>query len=234
MEDCKNYTKKTPHDQNPDLVCLLCIDILRDPKTCSECLEANFCSKCAEEALIKNPECPNYHSKWSDKSVKINPSFLRIYQNTVTKCQNKECCWEGLVTKFFEHREVCEKKPLFCNMAKYGCEWSGLQGDEKKHSEICIFKPFKQLFDRIELKLEDSQKELELTQKKLDATQKKLEESEKDIEFWKNKCSHSELGVTKLEEEINRMKESGKYVFLKILKKIIFFFRFRKIITFKI
>ena len=91
MENCKNSTKTTPYVQNPELICQLCFDILREPKTCSECLEANFCSKCAEEALIKNPECPNCHSKWSDKSVKINPLLLKFYQSTPIKCQKKEC-----------------------------------------------------------------------------------------------------------------------------------------------
>ena len=92
MENFKNSTKKTPYEINPDLVCQLCFDILREPKTCSECLEANFCSKCAEEALIKNPECPNSHSKWSNKSVKINPLLLKFYRSTSIKCQKKECC----------------------------------------------------------------------------------------------------------------------------------------------
>ena len=96
---------------------------------------------------------------------------------------------------FFERRDVCEKKTLFCDQAKYGCEWSGLQGDQEKHSEICIFR---QHFDRFENTLEESQKELEITQKK-------LEDAEKNIEFWKSKCSQSELAINELRNELTRV-----------------------------
>ena len=197
MEKFSFFTSKPLESNNLiDLICQLCKSLLKDPKSCSECMEANFCAKCAEEALIKNPECPQCHSKWSDKSIKTIPLLMRIYNQTDVKCPNKECSWEGNITLYFQHKESCEKNPVFCSFAKYGCDWSGLQGEEKEHAENCLFKPFKKYFDHID---------------------KKLEESEKNNEFWRTKHAKAEADLCETIGEKRRPR--GSLIYSKILRK---------------
>ena len=129
-------------------------------------------------------------SKLTLKVVKQTIKDKSSFSKNLSEHNNQVPKWRlflgrGSAYRFLEHKEIYEKRSLFCNLAKYG------------------FKPFEQHFDSIEHKLEDSQKELEFTKKK-------LEESDKNIEFWKNKCSQAELVLSKIEEEIIRIKESGK------------------------
>ena len=99
---------------------------------------------------------------------------MKLYNQTSIKCTNKRCQWEGFLPNYFDHKEECEKKIIFCSLLKYGCDWSGKQGEEKKHQQSCTFKPFDRFFEKMEKKIENIEEENR-------ELKSKLEEAKKDI-----------------------------------------------------
>ena len=144
----------------PEFLCCLCKKLIQEPVTCAECLDANFCLKCAEDSRQKKPLCPVCKAVWCDKSLKSNPFFIKIYDLSEIKCPNNECKWEGPLKEYFSHQEECLEKLVVCPLKMFGCAWEGNSNFYlEHHKNSCVFTPFKGYFERLECKLQELTKE---------------------------------------------------------------------------
>jgi hypothetical protein len=231
------------------LICQICNSFMKDPKCCSECLEANFCSRCAEESFKKIPKCPRCNSKWSDTSFKTNPSVIKIYNTAEINCQKEGCDWRGKITDYFKHKEMCGQNVVKCSQASYGCKWSGSQYDEDEHRKKCLFNKnsiqkdpkLEVINQNIDFRNNKRANEVDLLKKeeKFAKIEKKiktnLEGLKKDAQDGKRNLEiirkSEEIFINKFEsfkvENLNKLNELRKLAKLRILKAFIWGFLFK-------
>ena len=133
-----------------DFLCFFCKKLLREPLTCSECLSANFCSKCLEAAREKVTKCPQCNAVWSDGSFKANPMLKKLYEISEIKCPNKNCDWVGKFNAFFEHYDACVGKIIHCPSKNFGCLWEDDSKTLESHKKECLFIKLLPYFESME------------------------------------------------------------------------------------
>ena len=118
-------------------LCAFCKSLIIDPVTCSECLTANFCSKCAKTEISKQGKCPSCRSPLKNDNVAPYNFFLKRYNSEEIKCRNLGCGWHGKIVDFVNHQNNCFDN---CPLKDFGCKWRGATADlSAKHSKECQF-----------------------------------------------------------------------------------------------
>ena len=137
-------------DNLDELICPICLNILRDPKCCSSNDNSHsFCKICIEKYMEKSKNCPscrqnfeyknndkinkllyklNFKCIYNDKGCKEIISYLN-YQNHLQNCQYRECFYECQVDKYyysFNNFRKCNYKGNMKTMIDHfdNCEFS--------------------------------------------------------------------------------------------------------------
>jgi hypothetical protein len=136
QEELKNllpeYVSKENQDMGEELVCVICMNIVYDPLSCSKC-QTLFCSQCIKEWLRLKIYCPikcqNVSAQPIHKKVKDLLSKIKI------KCpRNSAGCKES---PFYENLESHLKN---CEILKFRCVYCFLSGSKTEcleHAKTC-------------------------------------------------------------------------------------------------
>lgn len=126
------------------LDCLLCENIMLNPRECNECRKG-FCSKCIEryiDQLISADYvvcCPSCSST-TFRLVDPHPLLLKQLNAITLRCENAEkgCVENVTYDQFVVHQQECDYAMVQCS--NYGCEARMLQVDFAEHVQVCEFK----------------------------------------------------------------------------------------------
>ncbi|CAK61783.1 unnamed protein product (macronuclear) [Paramecium tetraurelia] len=122
-----------PNTIDQNLLCLICQELVVDPKECSQCQNL-FCSECITQWLEKRKSCPYNCSKEIELK---NPH--RIVKNQISqievKCVNKGCDLQMQIQNIDSHLQQCEYQEKQCQFAD--CDFKDIQKQIKHHEQIC-------------------------------------------------------------------------------------------------
>ena len=143
-------------DDNEDLECAICLNVLKNPVSCSD--EKNchyFCKECIDEYLKEKNECPTCKTNFE---YKINNRLDNVLEKLNFKCffQNEGCDYIMPYTEYLNHINNCKynNSTYGCNVMKYNYtlkdfEKCGFIGDKlniENHFKLCGYNKFRCLF----------------------------------------------------------------------------------------
>ena len=121
----------------PDLLCSICHEVLRDPRTCQN-REHPFCLSCITQHLRNSHTCPECREDLTPETLK-NPRFLKnILSELKIKCDYNERGCPGYVQlgNLQNHVERCGFAPVTCR--NEGCGTVVNKRDKEIHEkELC-------------------------------------------------------------------------------------------------
>ena len=139
-----------------DLLCPICMNILKNPKCCSKNKVTHFfCKDCIDKHLEENESCPmckNYFEYETNNN--INKYLYRL----CFKCiyNNKGCNKIIRYLEYFNHINKCEYKTnIFeCQVENYNynkkifekCSFKGNNNEIEEHFKKCAFTEYKCIF----------------------------------------------------------------------------------------
>lgn len=108
-------------------ICVICEEILNNPKTCSKCNE-NFCEDCQVEFIKNNQNC--FYGCEENTFIKPHKTFLNFIESL------KFTCIYGcnLIIEYNEcvsHLKTCRNKIIDCK--NEGCTYRGTQNEMILH-----------------------------------------------------------------------------------------------------
>ena len=143
-------------NNNFDLICPICINIINDPKSCSSKKNSHsFCKKCIDIYLLKNDKCPICKNKFEYKD---NPQLLKLLNQLSFKCvyKNEGCNKILKYSEYINHINQCNYNNILyqCQVEKLNnsnkkfekCKYKGYKNEIKKHLKFCAFYNFKCLY----------------------------------------------------------------------------------------
>ncbi|CAB3991085.1 E3 ubiquitin- ligase NRDP1-like [Paramuricea clavata] len=123
-----------------DLLCSICHEVLRDPRTCQN-REHPFCLSCISQHLRNSHTCPECREHLTPETLK-NPRFLKnILSELKIKCDHNERGCPGYVQlgNLQNHVEKCGFAPVMCR--NEGCGMLVNRKDKEIHErELCQFR----------------------------------------------------------------------------------------------
>ena len=141
---------------NYDLICPICINIIKDPKSCSlNCISHSFCKNCIDIYLVNNDKCPICKNQFGYKD---NPGVLKSLNKLSFRCMfHKEGCNKILIySEYINHINECKYNKLIyeCQVEKLNnsekifteCKFRGYKKKIKEHLKLCAFYRFKCFF----------------------------------------------------------------------------------------
>ena len=142
-------------NNNYDLICPICINIIKEPKSCSSNHNSHsFCKMCIDLYLNKKDICPICKNKFEYKD---NPELLNLLNNLSFKClYYKEGCDKILkYSEYINHINDCNynnNNLLYeCQVEKLNnseknfehCKYKSSKKEIKEHLKLCAFYEFK-------------------------------------------------------------------------------------------
>ncbi|CAD8207635.1 unnamed protein product [Paramecium pentaurelia] len=122
-----------PHSINQDLICVICLQLVVNPKECSQC-HTLFCSECIQESLIKNKICPK-RCKEDFKVENINRIVKNLISQIKIKCLNKGCDQQMQIQNLDSHLKQCEYVLTKCQYTD--CNLQDSLKNIKVHQQLC-------------------------------------------------------------------------------------------------
>ncbi|EGR29925.1 spry domain protein [Ichthyophthirius multifiliis] len=90
--------------------CLICSNIVRDPKECNGC-GSLYCKCCIDDWLQKKKECPKRCDMSLHQIIPVqSKALLRIYNNLDMKCPNNDCEKQIKLSDYAQHEIICNSK----------------------------------------------------------------------------------------------------------------------------
>ena len=139
-----------------DFQCAICLNILKEPKSCSSNkISHSFCKDCIDIYLKENNKCPLCKNIFE---YKTNDEIYKLLNTLQFKCLfNKKGCKEIInYYEYFNHIYECKYKNITyeCNILKFNYQNKNLgrcnyKGDIKKienHFKLCAFLKYKCIF----------------------------------------------------------------------------------------
>ncbi|CAK65711.1 unnamed protein product (macronuclear) [Paramecium tetraurelia] len=121
-----------PKSINLHLICVICQELVVDPKECSGC-KILFCSICIFKQLEKNQSCQN-----CCQNIRLNDSHP-IVRNLISeiqiKCINEGCSQQMQLSRLDSHLKQCEYEKTNCPHS--GCNFKDCLQQMKVHQQIC-------------------------------------------------------------------------------------------------
>ena len=131
-----------------DLICPICLFILKDPISCSDKENGHsFCKKCIDNYLKGNNKCPTCKLNFT---YKINNQIKDLLNNIPFRCMfRSEGCNDIIsYTEYLNHINNCNyNNKYICKIKKYNhtkknfeiCGYTGNKNEIIKHFKICAF-----------------------------------------------------------------------------------------------
>ena len=95
-------------EEDIDLICSVCQDIYRDPKSVS-CGHI-FCDLCITQALRIKNECPTCKCSTDSNNLRNVPIIKTYINKLIIKCPNDGCDFKNTIEQYREHELNCDKK----------------------------------------------------------------------------------------------------------------------------
>ena len=132
-------------EHNDLLDCILCKNVMVDPKECKKC-NKGFCKLCIQEYIkqLQNGgfdiQCPNCGTKNFQPS-EPHPLVMKTLTSLKVACMNadKGCTCKVPYLEMHQHLIECDYAIVKCT--NYGCEKEMFQKDYKAHAETCEHRP---------------------------------------------------------------------------------------------
>jgi len=121
------------------LLCVVCKNILQEPRECSDC-RVNFCRSCVDERKKKEVlACPGCNFEGFE-TCKTHPYVLNELKKLKVACENKaKGCKEKVPWREVnQHRFECLYQTLEC--PNFGCNGQYLRKDYGAHEKCCEFR----------------------------------------------------------------------------------------------
>ena len=123
---------------NKELICLICTNILNNPRECSEC-QTNFCKYCIETWNKTNKTCPNRCKKLTLR--KTHKMVTNLLNELIVKCKHtKTGCKTAIKYELLKKHECsCAFKESFCQNKHKGCKYRGVLKTIPEHMKECMY-----------------------------------------------------------------------------------------------
>jgi len=119
---------------DPDLVCTICLDVMRDPLQLVGC-EHTFCGSCIRDWVESNKSCPIDRRRFSaDQDLQPAPRILKgILSRLQIKCDFEQKGCEAIVSleSLKQHIEECAFNLVLCDK---GCGLTIVKHKVSQHS----------------------------------------------------------------------------------------------------
>ena len=140
-------------DNNEDLICVICFNVLKEPISCSDRKNCHsFCKECIDEFLKEKNNCPTCKENFE---YKINNYLKNKLNNLCFKCafQKEGCDYLISYSEYLNHINNCKynNSAYECNIMKYNsnykdfekCGYQGNKLDIENHFKLCAYIKYK-------------------------------------------------------------------------------------------
>ena len=158
-------------DNCEDLICVICLNVLKNPISCSEKKKYHsFCKECIDEYLKQNDYCPTCKENFE---YKINNILIFELNKLHFKCafQKEGCDCIISYSEYLSHINNCKYNDISyeCHIMKYNydykefekCGYIGKKLDIQKHFKLCAYNKYNCIFcnkDILQMNLEEHAK----------------------------------------------------------------------------
>ncbi|CAD8123442.1 unnamed protein product [Paramecium sonneborni] len=124
-----------PKSINQNLQCILCKQLVVNPKECEECQNL-FCSSCIDDWLKAKQTCPG---KCKNFLATVPHRLIRdAIGQIIVKCKNINCNKQMTLSSLENHIKNCEHTIQICN--NQGCQKQISLNEMKDHKNNCQFR----------------------------------------------------------------------------------------------